>query len=234
MKEMNTDSLQFMVTKEMQESLQKNIKGMSVGLSTGKEMTPVEKTMKTLEEHFTFNDFSGERVETFLENDESLTNDLPHLVIAASLMFSDGSQMTDGGLRAYEMGNKIIVEEKSEGEWKTVRTIGTKVAQILAHARAEKRTEELEEIEEGLAGDGEDERNPALADFHTPYDERTTPSGNHGDGGVDDTTSAGPLTTGDTWSGIGEHTYEFDAKLPDMTEEQMEKLKDKALEIRKK
>lgn len=116
------------------------------------EPDPINDALNELEKNFEFDTFHEERVRKLLENDESLTDDLNHLVIAASLMLSDATQMTNGGLRAYEMGDKIIVEEKEDGSWRTTRTVGIQVAEILAHARAKSRTKEIEERVSGLGG----------------------------------------------------------------------------------
>lgn len=120
------------------------------------EDSPIDKAINDLKDNFCFSDFHEERVRKLLENDNSLTDDLNHLVIAASVMLSDAAQMKSGGLRAHEMGDKIIIEEKADEEWNVVRTVGVQVAQILAHARAKKRVEELEGLVGGLGNDRTD------------------------------------------------------------------------------
>jgi len=117
------------------------------------EKGPVDEALDALRENFLFSNFHEERVRMLLENDNSLIDDLNHLVISASLMLSDGSQMKAGPLRAHQMGDKIVVEEEEEDGWEVKRTVGMQVAQILAHARANKRVQELEELVSGLGQD---------------------------------------------------------------------------------
>lgn len=119
--------------------------------------TPVDKALIELGKNFSFDDVHRERLRTLLKNDESLADDLDHLVIAASLMLSDGNEMKSDGLRAYEMGDKIVIEEHEDGTWQTARTIGIGIAVILAHARARKRIEEIEESVTELPDDDDDE-----------------------------------------------------------------------------
>lgn len=114
---------------------------------------PIEKALMELRENFVLKNFHEERVRKLLENDESLLDDLNHLVIAASLMISDGSQMEAGSLKSYEMGDKIIIEEETDDGWQVARTVGIQVAQILGHARALKRIQELEDLVGGLGSD---------------------------------------------------------------------------------
>lgn len=115
----------------------------------GKPVFPMEtdvmKALKELSKYFELDRKSTERVQEFLENDKSLLDDLPHLIIAASLVLSDASQMTDGGLRAYKMGDKILIEEKTDDSWNVVRTMGRGIAERLAYARAKKRIDAMEE-----------------------------------------------------------------------------------------
>lgn len=120
-----------------------------------REKSEYEQAIETLRESFDFSTEHEERVRKLLKNDESLIDDLNHLVIAASLLLSDGSQMKDGTLRAYEMGDKIIIEEEGGGEWITQRTLGIQISKVLAHARASAR---MEEIEGEIKALGEDKR----------------------------------------------------------------------------
>lgn len=145
-------------SEEAKRVMKGNIKNVSISGSADflGEKTPIDKAINELKDNFAFSDFHEERVRKLFENDESLLDDLNHLVIASSLMVSDATQMTNGGLRAYEMGDKIIAEEKPDDEWKTVRTIGIQVAEILAHARAKNRVGEIEDRVSGLGNDSMD------------------------------------------------------------------------------
>lgn len=122
----------------------------SVSVNTNSK---IDSDIIELEKNFEFSEFHRERVSTLLENDESLREDMNHLVIAASVMLSDAAEMKSGGLKAYEMGDKIVIEENKNDGWQVVRTIGIQVAQILAHARAKKRVKELEDLIGGIGKD---------------------------------------------------------------------------------
>lgn len=158
------------------------IAGMQVISSASEDFNkPVEEALMELRDNFNFSDFHEERVRTLLENDESLIDDLNHLVIAASVMLSDAAEMKSGGLKSYEMGDQIIIEEKQDEEWQVVRTLGVQVAQILAHARAKKRVEQLEDLVGGLGEDPMDKLDeidkPDPSPLDWPFDD--------GGGGVD-------------------------------------------------
>lgn len=142
-------------------------------LNNKKEPTEIDKAIMELEENFVLRVSHEERIRTLLKNDESLLDELEHLVISSSLTLSDGNQMKAGSLRAYEMGDKIVIEEQEDEEWKVVRTIGIKIAQLLAHARALQRVKEIENIIEGLGKDRMDQIDgiDPLDDFNNPFDD---------------------------------------------------------------